>query len=295
VSDLHVPWAMSAPVHERFDATVRYRKLDKLVVAEYRGCGFTGRRSGSQTGHEHLVGVLMNLTGRLVCRYSGGAETVLEPGKLLVWDTGTAEGFDAMEPHRELYLLLPRERVPQGLADAAARGAGAVAAGPGAGLAAIAADQLRAITRELDQLSDAALTIACQSFFDPLDAALAPVAAPVTGVRAHLVAKVRQYIEAHLDDPELCASSIASAHGVSVRTLQVASADTGTTVGRWIRDRRLKVCYRELAQPGSARTVTDIAFRWGFNDVAHFSRAFKQAFGVTPSSILAMREAAIAG
>jgi len=31
--------------------------------------------------------------------------------------------------------------------------------------------------------------------------------------------------------------------------------------------------------------VTDIAFRWGFTDAAHFSRVFKRAFGATPSEI----------
>ena len=68
--------------------------------------------------------------------------------------------------------------------------------------------------------------------------------------------------------------------------LHLAFAGTGTTVGRWIRDRRLRVCYRELARAGTHQTVTDIAFRWGFNDMAHFSRTFKQAFGVTPSGVL---------
>jgi len=31
--------------------------------------------------------------------------------------------------------------------------------------------------------------------------------------------------------------------------------------------------------------VTEIAFRWGFCDAAHFSRVFKRAFGATPSEI----------
>ena len=30
------------------------------------------------------------------------------------------------------------------------------------------------------------------------------------------------------------------------------------------------------------RSVSDIAFSWGFNDAAHFSRAFKERFRVTP-------------
>jgi AraC-like DNA-binding protein len=70
-----------------------------------------------------------------------------------------------------------------------------------------------------------------------------------------------------------------------VRSLHLLFADTGTTVSRWIRDRRLKICYRELSRAGHKDTVTNVAFRWGFNDSAHFSRTFKEAFGVTPSSI----------
>lgn len=34
-----------------------------------------------------------------------------------------------------------------------------------------------------------------------------------------------------------------------------------------------------------ANSVTDIAFRWGFCDAAHFSRVFKRAFGSTPSDV----------
>ena len=71
-----------------------------------------------------------------------------------------------------------------------------------------------------------------------------------------------------------------------MRTLHLVFADTGTTVSRWIRDRRLKACYRELSRSGRSETATDVAFRWGFNDAAHFSRTFKKAFGVTPSSVM---------
>ncbi|MFC8434218.1 hypothetical protein [Streptomyces sp. NPDC057253] len=45
------------------------------------------------------------------------------------------------------------------------------------------------------------------------------------------------YIEDHLDDPDLCASSVAEAFDVSVRTLHLAFGDTDSTVGRWIRRR----------------------------------------------------------
>jgi AraC-like DNA-binding protein len=31
--------------------------------------------------------------------------------------------------------------------------------------------------------------------------------------------------------------------------------------------------------------VTEIAFRWGFKDSAHFSRSFKREFGISPSEV----------
>ncbi|WP_308122030.1 helix-turn-helix domain-containing protein [Streptomyces sp. TRM70350] len=67
----------------------------------------------------------------------------------------------------------------------------------------------------------------------------------------------------------------------------MAFGETGSTVGRWIRERRLRACYRDPARAHRGTTVTDVAFRWGFNDMAHFSRVFKQAYGVTPSSVIA--------
>jgi AraC-like DNA-binding protein len=32
----------------------------------------------------------------------------------------------------------------------------------------------------------------------------------------------------------------------------------------------------------AAAHISDIAFAWGFNDLAHFSRIFKQKFGASP-------------
>ncbi|MFF9042061.1 helix-turn-helix domain-containing protein [Streptomyces sp. NPDC014892] len=285
MAEVHLPWNLSFSRRDHLDATVRYRQLDALIVSEFRGGGYSGYRSTETDARRGgpRIGIMINLSGRLVCR-QGDDTLILGPDQLLLWDSETAEGFEAVEPRRELSLLLPREQAPRALAEAATSGRGAVSVAAGSGLASIAADQLRAITRELDHLSDAGLAIACQSLFDTLDTALAP-AGTRPAVREALLVRLRRYIEDNLDDPDLCASSVAEAHDISVRTLHLAFADTGTTVSRWIRARRLRAAYRHLTRPGSTATVTDVAFRWGFNDVAHFSRVFKQAYGATPSSV----------
>ncbi|MEU6506984.1 helix-turn-helix domain-containing protein [Streptomyces sp. NPDC046942] len=286
MSQLHLGWALSFSEPEPFGVSVRYRRLDQLTVGELRCGRIAGRQAATSEGP--LVGVLVTLSGRLMCRYVGGSEVELGPGDLLVWDSELAHDFEAVGDHRELYLLLPRERLPQAIAGSASRAGGVVSVRPGSGLASIAAAQLQAITREFDHLSDKDLAIASQTFFDTLETALVPAPEqPVSSsAREALVIRTRRYIEDHLDDPDLCASSIAEAFDISVRTLHLAHAGTGATVGRWIRERRLKACYRDLSRAHGGTTVTDVAFRWGFSNMGHFSTAFKQAFGVTPSSVL---------
>ena len=40
-----------------------------------------------------------------------------------------------------------------------------------------------------------------------------------------------------------------------------------------------------LANPGDPRTISAIAYDCGFTNVAHFARAFREAFGVTASQV----------
>jgi AraC-like DNA-binding protein len=75
---------------------------------------------------------------------------------------------------------------------------------------------------------------------------------------------------------------LARTHHISTRYLHLVFSEHGTTVGRWIKSRRLAQCRAELARSSIDRTVTEIALRWGFSDVAHFSRLFRSAYGIAP-------------
>lgn len=93
-------------------------------------------------------------------------------------------------------------------------------------------------------------------------------------------------MEQHFADPELTPTQIADFVGISVRHLHTLVSATGTTVGRWLWERRLLACYEALQNPSrSKNTITEIAFEFGFSDAAHFSRAFKSRFGLTPSDV----------
>jgi AraC family transcriptional activator of tynA and feaB len=100
--------------------------------------------------------------------------------------------------------------------------------------------------------------------------------------RAETIIAIKKYIESHLDDPSLGPPALAVRFGISLRYLHLLFARFGTTVSRWILYRRLERCRRELAVAGPHKNITEVAFGCGFNDAAHFSRVFKNRYGVTP-------------
>ncbi|MFJ2101434.1 helix-turn-helix domain-containing protein [Streptomyces anulatus] len=95
--------------------------------------------------------------------------------------------------------------------------------------------------------------------------------------------RLMSYMREHLRDRDLSAARIASVHGISVRHLYAILARSDITLGDWIRSRRLEGCRRELAAPDARyRTIAAIGRSWGFVDATHFSKVFKQKYGLTP-------------
>ncbi|MEV6617958.1 helix-turn-helix domain-containing protein [Streptomyces sp. NPDC051051] len=107
---------------------------------------------------------------------------------------------------------------------------------------------------------------------------------PGTGSQAPpMTARIMEYVELHLTEPELSPETLARAHHISVRYLHKLFQDEGTTVGRWILRRRLEECRRDLTRHGrGSRTIAAVAGRWGFTSATHFSRVFRTAYGMSP-------------
>lgn len=102
---------------------------------------------------------------------------------------------------------------------------------------------------------------------------------------------IRRYIEKRLFDPDLSPQKIAAAHRMSVRHLYRLFEDNEISIGDLVRQRRLEKCAEDLANPVLfRRNVTQVAFSWGFNDSAHFSRAFKAEFGMSPREYRRQRQ-----
>jgi AraC family transcriptional activator of tynA and feaB len=118
----------------------------------------------------------------------------------------------------------------------------------------------------------------------------------VSSAKALVLLNIRSVIEVRLRDPSLGAQAVADAVGVSVRYANAILADHNTSIMRLILARRLARCRCAREDPNQThRTVSEIAYGWGFSDMTHFGRRFKKAYGILPSEyqIIARRAARV--
>ena len=159
---------------------------------------------------------------------------------------------------------------------------------PPGGFADVFARLLDATARTLDNLGDAEWNAIALSLVDLLLtlahqlAASAPDAGS-SATQAALLHRICQTIERRLDDPDLAPARVAQAEGISERYLQKLFETVGDNFTHYVRERRLQRAWADLSNPAEAhRSISEIAYAYGFGDSAHFSRAFRHRFGLPP-------------
>ena len=209
-----------------------------------------------------------------------GVSVVLNPGDSTLIDSGIPWSSSCDTECARLYLRVPRWTMEDHL-----RRADIPIAQRISGKARHGATFCRlshSLYDEAGHISEEEGAGALEAYFEVLAACLGgdPYPAP----RAiELRRQIHHYIDTHLSESSLSPVEIASFAGISVRHLHRLFLVTGGTLGEYIRGRRLKGCRADLANPRMReRTITEIAFFWGFSDSAHFSHSFRREFGIAP-------------
>jgi AraC-like DNA-binding protein len=97
-------------------------------------------------------------------------------------------------------------------------------------------------------------------------------------------AAILRIIECRSADPDLSALTVARQLGITARYVHLLLKDTGRSFTEHMLQRRLDNAAAMLRDPGwRQRRIADIAVEAGFSDLSYFSRAFRRAFGATPS------------
>jgi len=269
---------------EVFSATVREQPLGKLRLIDGRMAphgGVRSRRQVSLTSRD-VVGVQYVLAG-LEFVFRDDEVFTLSPGDVMVWDTDVNGGYEIVEAVQKRTLIIPRSLADALLPKFHAPATIRVVPGGQAGSLRSLFDVLAVLSHNLASMTPQATEKAAQlvlQMLADLDGGAGERGLGRRGATA-LCEKVLAYVEDNLADPTLRPAAVAAAHYVSVRTLYNALQPMNVPLATHIRSRRLARCYTELLTTDDP--VGDIAARWGFVSMAHFSRAFSKQYGRPPS------------
>ncbi|MGC0318356.1 helix-turn-helix domain-containing protein [Kitasatospora acidiphila] len=282
-----VPQAVTPRVRAPFSGQITSHRLGYLQVstieADPQRMSRTHRHIAQSDGTFVSVGLQSSGRGALA---QDGRTAHLAPGGLVVYDTTRPYTLDQPEAFRMHLFQLPRRVLAMPEADL--HRVTATALPPDAGVAGVLTPFLTALTTSAGRFSPC-VGEQLAGTVGGLLAALISEQAAATGpadrgsAGCDMALRVRGYVNDHLSDRDLSPQTIAAHHHISVRYLHRLFEGEGTTITRWIQQRRLEECSRELARRGRVSpTVSAVAQRWGFVNAGHFSRAFRAAYGMSP-------------
>jgi len=232
---------------------------------------------------DDIVEINFQLAGEGVVEQCGRS-AVTRPGEFAIYHSLRPYEMRFAGPFRQISIELPSDLVRRsyGPFEACTSVTICGTAGPGR----FVFDFVRALAEEELPLEARQAARLQNHFVDLLVTALAAVPtgdAPRNAASMRKLTDIKRYIADNLWDPELSPERVAEAQNVSLRYLYLLFQQEDQPVARWIQNARLDRCKADLESRGQrARTVSEIAFAWGFSDSAHFSRAFRRRFRVSP-------------
>ena len=210
----------------------------------------------------------------------GGRHVIGGPGSLCLRDMADPLATSVSDG-AHLMLMLPRDTLGA-VRPAPAEGHGLMLHGT---LGRLLADHMRALATHLPHMLAGEVSAVVQATRHLVAACLNPSADALARARPPLAAaslrSAKRLIEARLHDPALSPAQVAQALGVTRSTLYRLFEPQGG-IGAYIRARRLARIRTLLADPTTGGRIADLAYAHGFVSEAHFSRAFRQAFGLSP-------------
>jgi AraC-like DNA-binding protein len=226
----------------------------------------------------------------LVSIQTRGAGVVQQDGRAACLAPGDFALYDSTRPYtlrfdgdfQQIVLRLPGPTLRTTLRHTPQLTASTVSGARGAGHLMIG--MIRTLAADIHTLAPESAHAVAESVTQILVAGLSalPAArqAPVTQRAAYHRAQIQACIRARLREPGLNVASIAAQLRMAPSTLHRAWQGEACSIAEWIWAQRLDAARRDLCDPGQrGRSVSAIAFSWGFNDAAHFSRAFRARFG----------------
>lgn len=286
------PCSLIRSLPQDFDAALSLRRAGKLCVSDSIFDPFEGRTTFRSARKPSVFSVQLVVSGEKRVSSEGEA-VVLRQGDVFIDLALKANDFQVRERCRTLLISMPVTRLKAWRPAASPRARyrfdaeTPVAKVLGANIQSISEAFLAGSLGNGPALSEAVLGLVV--------AAISGEDGPTGGKQAKL-ASIKRWIQDRLEDPDITPAMIATANRISLRYLHYLFAAEGGTVQQFLIRERLARGRRDLGNPClHNQSVTDIAYGSGFSSLTHFSKRFRDEFGVSPTQFRAKALGDLAG
>lgn len=267
-----------------FESTVAIKDLLDMTVSDVSSKAQSVYRSVHEIRRNpsEFFFANMQLEGSCIVRQDG-RETLMCPGDFYVVDTTRV--YDLIfDDWRILCIRMPRHLLMPLLK--APRDATAVRLNDDGGLGTIAGSFMRSLLQCPEAIPPAAQQSLTNTLANLLAIALGATAETQERgkdtVRQGLRDSISAYVASNIANPELGVGTVAGRFRISTRYLHKLFEDQGQSFSQMVLERRLERCARELVDPTQApRAISEIAYKWGFNDLSNFCRVFRKRYGMS--------------
>jgi AraC-like DNA-binding protein len=239
--------------------------------------------SGKCSDQPYSFWLALLLEGDFSLKYEG-AEYPAQVNSIIYAPTGLDMSLSVQSDFKILYMKVPKDLIHRRLLNLDMLNVGYLPCE--SGLNKVFASMLSSLSENMDELETEVLRpieIALTEFLVSNLIHQSGVLDFGSTAKINQFKRICQLIDSSLSDPDLSLNLVAEKIKVSSRYIQKLFESSGTSFVNYVRVRRLERCRYELGHPEYRHlSVSDICFRWGFNDAGHFSRVFRSEFNTTP-------------
>jgi len=264
-----------------FRGNIATRTAGSLHYADVRfshGTVIRDRGEGRYVGDHYFL--ILQAAGSARMRQRGN-EAGLETGDCTLIDSRFASAFEVGADFHQYSFHLPAQLIQERFGRQALPLARVIGGKQGAG--AILSDLLRSVVRNASTLEGANVTgVALQALATALGAENEPRRCMGASNSIPSLREIVEYVDTRVHEPDLTPVGIANHFNISLRSLYRLAAPAGCAPAALVWQRRLEQARRMLASGNSRVPIIEIALSCGFKDGAHFSRAYRKAYGHPP-------------
>lgn len=265
----------------RFESRERFLGNCRLADAGIAPCaGVRGSSEIERLSDEALYLTLYDRGGLTI--HTQQDDITVMAGDILAWDPGSPGRFTCETAAHGLTIGFPKAmtnrrigNIEQVFARRSNRNDAATA---------LLFDYVRRIHATADRFDELTLERVLESLLDTVYFCFTQgVAEPLSTYRQALYRRADTFIRDNIGSGELNPASMAAHLDIAVRSVHELFAATGTTFSAHVRDLQLKQAKTALMSRAFAgQSITEIALRFGFFDLPHFTRTFRRRYGMSP-------------